>query len=122
MSSIIPRDNELSKLDDMELVNRISTSGALNRTKLLHELFFRRVNSDELNALLMKSIVDEKNRKEIFFGFIKVAWIPSIDILELGNAEEVGALKTMLKNEWSENERRNFYEYVKKDFDVHDIL
>jgi len=122
MFPIIPRDATFRNLSDYDLLSLLSDTPPILRTKAIHELSFRRNKSQELKNAFWSAISNENNRKEFFFGFIKVAWIPVIDVLDSGVKNEIEKLKQFLIKEWPLAERKYFYEYVKNDFEVFDIL
>lgn len=122
MKSIIPRDLSLVSLSEQDLISFLKDSSPVMRAKVLHEIALRHGNSTELENMLNQAIAEEINRKDVFFGFIKVAWIPVIDILEAGNVAEIMKLKNLLKNTWTLAERKNLYDYLKNEFEVADLI
>lgn len=63
-------------------------------------------------SFLISEIGSKENLEEKFFGFIKIAWIPLISIIE--NAGEDLIKKALIAfNSWPQAEKDNFLSYVK---------
>lgn len=114
MNTIFPRDNTLSNQDVSYLTGNLNQKSPLERAKIYTELVYRINESQDVEPILFDAIRNENNRQENFWGFIKVAWIPVIGILDSKNQTLIDKTKEILLKNWSSIERKNLHEYVKK--------
>ncbi len=118
MSKIFSRIPAWQEMMTQDLIKEIDGAHAYKRSIILTELCFRLNSDPDLFSFIKEQIVDKSNREEVFFGFIKVSWIPVMFILELNRPDLIDEVKSLVKLNWNKDEIEGLQHYVKKSFDI----
>ena len=113
----IPYNKEVAKLDDEDLLLEFQLPKKFKRIHLFAVLAERAKSNTKIKDLLFEYILDKNNRSNTFFGFIKMAWLPILSILEYSN-DDLKQEVSELVNLWSLREREDFIIYINKLEDV----
>lgn len=102
MYQFIPFNQDIdNKSSTSELITEFTNPDSQYIKINLYAIMAKRLGEVEQNKIeeeLMRDIVSENNRREVFFGSIKWAWIPILSILEYGNEENQKIVKCVSKN------------------------
>ena len=119
MYQFIPFNQDIdNKLSTSELITEFTNPDSQYIKINLYAIMAKRLGEVEQNKIeeeLMRDIVSKNNRREVFFGSIKWAWIPILSILEYGNEKTKKSLNAFLKTNWTISEYTNLKEYLKSD-------
>jgi hypothetical protein len=119
MYQFIPFNQDIdNKLSTSELITEFTNPNSKYIKINLYAIMAKRLGEVEQNKIeeeLMRDIVSESNRREVFFGSIKWAWIPILAILEYGNEENKKLLDAFLRTNWTISEYTNLKEYLRSD-------
>ncbi len=122
MKYTFPRNIEFNNVPTEVLISELKNSHAYRRALIYNELSCR-INSDkELFNFLINAILEKRNREEVFFGSIKVAWIPIINIFEIGKNEMILDTKKAISQHWKKYEIQNLIDYLDGEFDTDGII
>lgn len=108
---LLPPDEETAALPTPQLLAHLDDESYYLRGRVLAGLGKRLQESPEVFAAVLAATQAQKNRQTPFFGFIMVAWLGVVTILENGNAAQKGALKDTLQG-WSQQEREDIQAYL----------
>ncbi len=92
---------------------------AINGAKVINVNYYpvlaKRASQDVFFENFLLTELDRKeNLEEKFFGFIKIAWLPLISIIE--NSDKALIAKSLaVFNKWPKSEKENFLNYVKNE-------
>jgi hypothetical protein len=83
-----------------------------------YPIIAKRVQEDTFfEDFLIKELTTKENLEEKFFGFIKIAWLPLIAIIENSQSELIKKAIAVFNN-WPSNEKENFLNYVKNEKEI----
>jgi hypothetical protein len=68
-------------------------------------------------ALLQAEATASENREAVFFGFIKIAWLPVLAVLEHGTDAQRAHLAGWI-GEWRAEERIRLLDYLRRETDL----
>jgi hypothetical protein len=114
MNEMIPIYEEGISWTDLDLEENFRNKTGRGKTQLMGLLAQRSSGNSTFLDILEKEAVNEKSREEIFFGFIKLSWIPVIAVLEYGTDEAKRSLSGWLRD-WTPQERDDFLAYIAKE-------
>ena len=104
---------ELNKINNDELIKIISGNQKINVN--YYPILAKRIQESILfESYLLAEISSVSNMNEIFFGFIKISWIPFLSILKYGKQSSIDKAMKLFKN-WPNTEKENFLNYIKKE-------
>src|SRR5687768_3230407 len=107
MGNIIPIYEAGESLTDEELAAQFMARTGIPKSQLIGLIAKRSPSNPALLDILEQEALDAGNRKEKFFGFIKLSWIPVLAVLDHGSDDAKGKLHGWLQ-QWSEEERSLF--------------
>jgi hypothetical protein len=122
MKNILPRNKEFKDVPTEVLISELKNAHAYRRTLIYNELSKRIDSEKELFNFLAEAISEKRNREEVFFGSIKVAWIPIINIFEIGNNEIVLNTKKTIHQYWEKHEIQKLKDYLEGEFNIENLL
>ena len=107
---MLPIKEEFNNITNKELVMIVSKKEKLNVN--YYPILAKRINEENLfEKFLLDEISSENNMNEIFFGFVKIAWLPLLSILEFTQSPYIEKAVNLFK-EWPKSERQNFLKYI----------
>ncbi|GAB2781968.1 hypothetical protein HNQ93_001147 [Hymenobacter luteus] len=77
--------------------------------------------SDHTSGYIADTVRDEYNKKKPWFGFITIAWVGVVVLLENGN-ETTYATAKQLVDEWEADEKAHFINWLNDYLDYVQIL
>jgi|GEM_PF-3134522 len=111
---MIPIKREILDKSNEEIIDYITHNAKINVN--YYPIIAMRTNENPLfENYLLEEMIKQDNFNEKFFGFIKIAWIPFLSILEYSNNSFLINKAIDTFNDWNINEKNNFLNYIKKD-------
>lgn len=110
-SEIMPPDEETAALPTAQLLAHLSDTSYYLRGRAIAGLGKRLREAPEVFAALLAAAQNPANRQTPFFGFIMVAWLSVITVLENGSAEQKAALKAVVQR-WPPQEQEDLRAYL----------
>lgn len=107
---IFPPLPQYENLDFNTLLNQIQHNSPQVRASALAALGGKML--DRSADYIVEAIKDERNRKTPWFGFITIAWVGIVVLLENGD-KATHEIAKQLVNEWDEDERKHFISWLK---------
>jgi hypothetical protein len=113
---MIPILEEYSQKTNQEISQEIKDTKKIN-VNFYPIIAKRSEEIPEFKKFLLREMNLEENAKEVFFGSIKISWLPLISILENGSEEFIkSAIQAF--SDWSKTEKENFLNYIKEEKDI----
>lgn len=109
--SILPPDEQTANLPTEQLLANLSSASPYLRGRVLAGLGPRLPGSPHLFPLLVEAIKAPENRRDVFFGFIKVAWLGVIAVLENGTPAQVDLINRLVKT-WEATEQKDLRHHL----------
>lgn len=110
MENILPIDDALAKCATEELVALLSGAKPFLRCKIFPVLAARIKQDSSLESLIFNKVERKENIEQPFFGFIKVAWVAAIALLE--NEGDQERLRKTIQENWPIIEQQDFLSYI----------
>lgn len=121
LKEIVPLYGGGELWSDEELVKNYLNNTPAPRLQLMGLLAKRSASNPDLLNYLEQEATDPKKLEEVFFGFIKLAWVPVIAVLEHGELKAKRKLSKWVAT-WPEPERTNIAGYLAKEKAFLDFL
>jgi len=117
-------DPNLSKaeISDDFIIEEYKNPKKYTRANLYSIMAVRANHNKQIKVFLFEMIKDKKKRDEFFVGAIIHSWLPVLHILEHGKNDIKIQMKAVMSENWSDEEKRLFLNYIKKDQEYYSLL
>ncbi len=114
---MIPIKKEILDKSNEEIINYITNNAKINVN--YYPIIAMRTNNNPLfENYLLEQMVKQENFSEKFSGFVKIAWIPFLSILEYSNNSFLINKAIDKFNDWNMNEKNNLLNFIKENTEI----